>query len=363
MKKQITKIALTGGPAAGKTSLISRILKEFLVDNGWKVITVPETASELISEFGLGPFEGCMSMLDFQYFVISDQLHKEELALKGAEIVPQEKVLIVYDRAIFDDRAYIPQDEFETVLASFGKTPDEMLTHYDAVLHLVTSAKGAEFAYNYGNAARYESVADARIRDDVTLEAWSAHPNVHVIDNSVNFEDKINRAIAEIYKIVGLSVPEVKKHKYLINMPDDSLIDSLNATEIHMAQTYLANTVKNADRRVRKHLHTEDSMYFYAEKRLSDDGETYVTEKPISEKQYNEYLREADSSLATVEKIKYRFEYNNTKMEIDKYPFSKDRAILFIYGDAEIPYGIDVISDVTGDYEYKNRRLARKQSL
>jgi len=40
-----------------------------------------------------------------------------------------------------------------------------------------------------------------------------------------------------------------------------------------------------------------------------------------------------------------------------------DYAILFIYGEADVPDGIKVIQDVTGDPEYKNRRLARKQNL
>ena len=52
MAKKITKIVLTGGPAAGKTTLISRILHEFRQEDGWRVITIPETATELISGFG-----------------------------------------------------------------------------------------------------------------------------------------------------------------------------------------------------------------------------------------------------------------------------------------------------------------------
>ena len=122
MNKKITRIVLTGGPAAGKTTLISRILKEFTQEKGWKVVIIPETATELISGFGIGPFPGCMSMLEFQYFVIEDQLHKERLALKAAEAVPEEKVLVIYDRAIFDDKAYISDEEFREVLAHFGKT-------------------------------------------------------------------------------------------------------------------------------------------------------------------------------------------------------------------------------------------------
>ena len=175
MAKQITRIVLTGGPAAGKTTLISRILKEFKSEDGWKVITIPETATEMISGFGIGPFPNCMSMEDFQYYVVDDQLHKEKLALQAANAVPEEKVLIVYDRAVFDDKAYVSDEFFIKLIAQFGLTEGELLSHYDAVLHLVTCAKGAEYAYNYGNAARYESIEDARKADDNTLRAWSGH--------------------------------------------------------------------------------------------------------------------------------------------------------------------------------------------
>ena len=75
MAKRITRIVLTGGPAAGKTTLTSRILKEFKQDDGWRVITIPETATELMAGFGIRPFGGCVSMLEFQSLVIADQLH------------------------------------------------------------------------------------------------------------------------------------------------------------------------------------------------------------------------------------------------------------------------------------------------
>ena len=112
MSKRIIRIVLTGGPAAGKTTLISRILHEFKQEDGWRVITIPETATDLISGFGIKPFGGCMSMLQFQDFVVADQIHKENLALKAAEIVPEDDVLIIYDRAIMDDKAYVTDEEF-----------------------------------------------------------------------------------------------------------------------------------------------------------------------------------------------------------------------------------------------------------
>ena len=366
MAKQITRIVLTGGPAAGKTTLISRILKEFKSEDGWKVITVPETATELISGFGIGPFSNCMSMEDFQYYVVEDQLHKEKLALQAANAVPEEKVLIVYDRAVFDDKAYVSDEFFAKLLAHFGKSEAEMMSHYDAVLHLVTCAKGAEYAYNYGNAARYESIEDARAADDKTLRAWGPHHALHVIDNSVDFEDKINRAVAQIYRILGKSAPEPGKRKYLIKMPDrGELTRKYAALPIEMMQTYLFSSDPEVERRIRQQSSMGDQLFFYTTKRVGEDGTRWVTERPISEKDYVTYLMEADLSLRSVRKLKYRFEYGGRRMELDVYPFSKDKAILFVYGtgDVELPPEIEVIREVTGDLFYKNRAFADRQSL
>ena len=363
--KNITRIVLTGGPAAGKTTLISRILKEFKIEDGWKVITIPETATDLISGFGIKPFGNCVSMEDFQYFVIDDQLHKERLALRAAEMVPEQNVLIVYDRAVFDDKADISDDQFAKTLAYFGKTEDEILAGYDAVLHLVTCAKGAEFAYNFGNAARYESVETAREKDDLTLRAWSKHPRVRIIDNSVDFDEKINRAVKEIYSLVGRNMPKSSKRKYLIEKPDtEMLVSTFNAVAVDMMQTYLASQNPRIERRIRQQKNGSEYLYFYTEKRLGEDSTRWVTERPISEKEYIAHLMESDMSLRSVRKTKYRFSVNDCRMEIDIYPFSTDHAVLFVYGDCEaIPESIKVIKEVTGVAQFKNRALAGSQIL
>ena len=368
MEKHITKIVLTGGPAAGKTTLISRILKEFKQEDGWRVITIPETATELISGFGIKPFGGCMSMLKFQDFVIADQIHKEELALKAAEVVPEENVLIIYDRALMDDTAYISDEEFAETLYRFGgRTEERVLKGYDAVLHLVTCAKGAEFAYNLGNAARSESLDYAKEMDDRTLRAWSGHHNLRIIDNAINFEDKMNRGIKEIYRILGEPEPMVKKRKYLINMPPIELLcDKYKARPFDMMQTYLCVTNPNIERRIREQKNGGDYLYFYTEKHFMPDGTKWDTEKPISEKKYRQYLLEGDPELSAVHKTKYRFVFGDCRFEIDVYPFCTDKAVMFRYSDKEetfLPPEVEVIKEVTGDPTYKNKQLAIRQAL
>lgn len=196
MAKKTARIVLTGGPAAGKTTLMRRVADELGAKEGWRIITIPETATELIGGFGIGPFEGCMDMEQFQRFVIPDQLHKEQLALRAADTVPQEKVLILYDRAVFDDKAYVTDGQFVNLLTELGYTEEEILGHYDAVIHLSTCAReNTAEAYTHENSIRYEDAEGAVRMDELALRAWSAHPNRRVIANVPDFEEKMQTAL------------------------------------------------------------------------------------------------------------------------------------------------------------------------
>lgn len=58
----------------------------------------------------------------------------------------------------------------------------------------MTAANGAEQFYtNANNEARRETPEEARILDEKTREAYKGVPKLHVIDNSTNFREKIER--------------------------------------------------------------------------------------------------------------------------------------------------------------------------
>lgn len=145
------------------------------------------------------------------------------------------------------------------------------------------------------------------------------------------------------------------------------LISKYGAVPAEMMQTYLTSNNFNVVRRVRQEKNGSDYLYFYTEKRIADDGTRWITERPISEKQYIAHLMECDMSLHGVRKTKYRFTLDDRRFEIDIYPFSDDRAIMFVYFNGEdvgaLPPEIEVIKDVTGDLQYKNRSLAKSQML
>ena len=185
-------------------------------------------------------------------------------------------------------------------------------------------------------------------------------------DKSASGIEGALRKLREIYRAVGEVEPMAEKRKYLIAMPDMAAFShKYRAAAIDMTQTYLALTNPNIERRVRMQKSGAETLYFYTEKHRMENGEKWDTERPISQKQYEKYLLERDTALSPVRKTKYRFVFADRRCEIDVYPFSAEKAVLFQYGQnsAALPEEITVLREVTGDADYKNRKLAALQKL
>ena len=195
---KIWKFVITGGPCAGKTEAI-KIVKQDLSNKGFKVIAVPETATELITS-GITPWE--LGKNEFQYLILDRVMNKEETALKAAAKLKQD-VVIIYDRGILDGKVYIEEEDFMNELKKYNENEKTVLDRYNAVFHLVTAANGAEDFYTLANnEARTETIEVARILDEKLIEAWRKHKNLKIIDNSTNFEQKMSRLLKEIENVM-----------------------------------------------------------------------------------------------------------------------------------------------------------------
>ena len=191
---KIWKFVITGGPCAGKTEAI-KIIKQELTNKGLKVIAVPETATELISS-EITPWE--LGRNKFQFLLLERSLNKEITAEKAAESFNQD-VVIIYDRGLLDGKAYMQAEPFMDELKKYNEDEKTVLDRYNAVFHLVTTANGAEDFYTLANnEARTESIKDAIKLDDRLIDIWSNHKNFKIIDNSTNFELKMERLLKEI---------------------------------------------------------------------------------------------------------------------------------------------------------------------
>ena len=360
-KKQITKIVITGGPCAGKTTAMSRI-KDTFTEMGYAVIFIPETATELISN-GVAPWT-LDTGFDYQLCQMKLQIHKEKVFEEAAEkMLDADKVLVICDRGIIDNKAYMTEDEFKRAFSSLNINETEMRDSYDAVFHLVTAAKGAEKFYTLSNNhARTETVAEAIALDDKLVSAWTGHPHFRVIDNVGGFDDKMKRLIAEI----SLFLEEVEiERKFLIEYPDIRMLEkNPNCKKVEIIQTYL-NSETDDEIRVRQRGEEGNYTYFKTIKKKIGGIKRVETETHISKDEYQTLLLDADASKREIQKTRYCLTHKSRYFEIDVYPFWNDKAIMEIElcdenEEIEFPEFIKIIKEVTYDDSYKNASLAMK---
>ena len=360
---EITKIVITGGPCAGKTTAMSWIQNNFS-KMGYTVLFVPETATELISG-GVAPWT-CGSNGDYQKCQMQLQLEKERIFRQAAATMPVDKALIVCDRGALDNKAYMSPLEFSTVLASMGCNEVELRDNYDAVFHMVTAAKGAEKFYTTANnTARTETVEQAAALDDKLIAAWTGHPHLRIIDNTSGFEEKLKKLIGEISAFLGEPEPYEIERKFLIEYPDVAALEKLpNCQRVEIIQTYLT-APEGEEIRVRQRGCDGNYIYIQTTKRKISDAKRVEVERRLTKDEYLGLLMDADPDCRPVRKTRYCLTYDNQYFEIDVYPFWNDRAILEIElrneGDEiRFPKDIRIIREVTGDDSFKNASLARR---
>lgn len=359
---EITKIVITGGPCAGKTTAMSWIQSNF-AKIGYTVLFVPETATELITG-GVAPWT-CGSNADYQKCQMKLQLEKEKIFRQGAETMKADKILIVCDRGALDNKAYMSDLEFSQVLESLGCNEVELRDNYDAVFHLVTAAKGAEEFYTTANnTARTETVEQAAALDDKLIAAWTGHPHLRIIDNATNFQDKLKRLIAEIASFLGEPEPMEIERKFLIEYPDVAALEKLpNCQRVEIIQTYLT-APEGEESRVRQRGYNGSYVYFQTTKRAVTGLKRIEVERRLTQDEYLRLLMEADPNCRPIRKTRYCLTHENQYFEIDVYPFWNHQAIVEIELSSEdtpirFPDFLKIIRDVTDDVTYKNASLAR----
>ena len=361
MEKKITKIVITGGPCAGKTTGMSWI-QNFFTKKGYKVLFVSEAATEL---FDGGVQAGCFSNLTFQTAIMRLQLAKEEIFEKTAKESDYEKVLIVCDRGTIDGKAFSENDVFNQIVNKIGKSELELKNNYDGVFHMLTAAKGAEAFYTLeNNAARKETPAQAIEADDKLINAWMDHPHFKIIGNEGDFEYKMKNLISEISQLLGEPKPFDTKKKFLIEFPNLTTLEAIeNVKKIEIYQTYLICD-DNEKTQIKKCEIDNDCIY-YQTKAIIKNNQIIEIEKRLTEKEYEEKILSADITRKQLHRTRYCLASKNNYMEIDLYPFWDDKAILKVDlhnedDKFEIPSFIRVIEDITNNNKYLNSELSKK---
>ena len=364
---EIKKIVLTGGPCAGKTTALVKIV-EYFSGYGYKVFTIPEVPT-LYSAGGWNYLTPNRQLYyQGERAILETQLAFEDQFSKLAEVCTKP-VLVVCDRGTMDISAYMKPEEWEEITAMAGTNSNALRERYDAVLHLVSAADGAEQYYTTAtNATRYEQANEEGLRiarelDKKVIKAWTGHPHLRVINNHDDFENKLNRVLNEISKVVGLPQPVQEERVYKIEVTGEIP----ECSESLITQTYLVSEPGSEVRLRRREWSGGKVVNVHRSKKRISDTEVIETERQVDNNLYEQMLQQADPYRQTIRKRRQSFIWKGQFFEIDTFLSPVDNLVMMeTKGIAEqetvnFPPFVKVLEDVTGNSKYLNYNIALRR--
>lgn len=316
------KIVLTGGPCGGKTTSLAR-LSSFLRQRGFEVMTCPEAFSLLVNN-GMSmnyyaEVEGIASTIQC---AVLDMQRTMEDSMASILSATQRPSVLLCDRGLMDGSAYCTPDQWSDLLRQRGIDSSCHIREgrYNAVFHLVTAAEGAERYYTLeNNFVRSESPDVARKLDQMTRAAWLGHPKLVVLDNSTDFEGKLQRLVNATAKLVGLPSSLARSSiKFLLN----------TKPQLHQFPPD-----------VKYHIFEVDKVYIYDNKSSSSPSPSNTNNNNIN------------------------IDTNNnptTQYYVEEYSFIRKRTQVGVGGTTEV-YGQTTVKRTNDGHEVEIKRIITKR--
>jgi CYTH domain-containing protein len=368
-------LGMDGGPCGGKTTLMTT-LSESLLEKGIIPLIVPEAATLLI-QAGVTP--ETLGSIPFQKEIVRLQLNNEKQWKGMAQALSEKydkRAVLLHDRGLLTGSAYLFVDNqlevFQReILNGFHLDVETIRSRYLGIIHMVTAADGALDYYTLANnSARTESAEQAFILDGLTQKAWLGHSHLALIGNRdkagqpITFEQKINRAVAEAFRILGVPVPIELEDKFKLKSFNPNSLP-VPYEKIDIVQNYLIPQTKGTEERVRRRTWNGYSSYFHTIKSPGPNGEgRFEIEKHISPKKYEQMLQKRYPASKQINKTRYCFLWNAQYFEVDVFSTPHSNLLLMerertdVNDKTELPNFIDVEKDVTGTGLYSNYTLA-----
>jgi CYTH domain-containing protein len=276
-----------------------------------------------------------------------------------------QPAILLCDRGTMDVSAYLSRAAWAALLDEHNWTVVGLRDkRYEAVIHLVTAADGAEAFYTTeNNAVRSETPAQARELDRRVREAWVGHPHLRVIDNSTDFAGKVQRVVAAVSRVAGAPEPREIERKFLVRRGRADQEVPVHFEESEIEQTYLVSP-EGWEARVRRRSQHGASTYTHTIKRPALAGQRVKVEQQITGREYIAFLAQADPARRTLKKRRRVFLWANQYFEWDLFTDPRPGLELLEVevdapdGPVNLPPFLELEGEVTHDSRYANYTIA-----
>jgi predicted ATPase len=181
----LSRIVVTGGPGAGKTS----VWRALASTHARRVVAVPEVAT-LLFQHVFPSVRDLAERRSVQRAIFEVQRNLE--TIHDTRRVADQVLLC--DRGVPDGAGYWPEGP-DAFFAAMNTDWKSEVSRYDAVLFLETAAVGG-LSIAAGNTTRTETL-EAAVRVDAQLRAvWGQHANCVFVAHESDFATKVERGSA-----------------------------------------------------------------------------------------------------------------------------------------------------------------------
>ena len=354
---RVHRIVITGGPCAGKTTAMAKLSLR-LQNMGFDVFVVPELATLTITGGASPGSYDVAQHVGWETAILREQMHLEdcfeEIAAKVSLPLGRHAVLLC-DRGTMDVLAYVGKDAFDEVCEENGWTVPQLRDQrYEAVVHLVTAAVGAEAFYTLeNNKARSESRDEAVALDGKLSRAWVGHNNLRIIENTGGFEEKMRRTTAAVCESLGVPGPRAKPHWWIVEAPSGLPADCEHA-EWRLEHIFL-KTSDGTESRITRKSQPGLTTYHHRVRGERVNGEHSVAERTLSLREFKALLKNADPERSSIKKTRKAFIWQNEYYLLDTFhspPAAAGTTTLFVEKPvaetrSSFPPFLELKSDVT----------------
>lgn len=184
---------------------------------GFRVLQVPEAAM-ILKKGGVDVDAEHMTFthaVRFQRLLMKLQMDLEQIFIDVAQM-QQSHTILLMNRGVMDGQAYVNEDVWQAILDETGWSTIQLRDkRYEAVVHLMSAAEGAEDFYFSERDA--ETIEQARMVDKRLIEAWVGHPQFNIVKNTKKgFKTKIDYCLQRVLSFIGMPQPTNLTRKYLL---------------------------------------------------------------------------------------------------------------------------------------------------
>ncbi|OGZ07902.1 MAG: hypothetical protein A2942_04305 [Candidatus Lloydbacteria bacterium RIFCSPLOWO2_01_FULL_50_20] len=363
----ITKLVLTGGPCAGKTTAL-----EFLADrlraSGYYPLIVHEAATAVLST-GLTYLDANGDWFPFQRAVIQQIISSEDILEQTLRRLSYARPILICDRGIMDSKAYMTASQFQRVIEACGLRHPAKIRNgrYDAVIHMRSTAIGAEEFYSSKtNVHRRETIAEATVADERTLAVWLGHQHLAVVGNTYgDFAGKLEAVWKSACRLLGIPKPREIEKKFLVEPVDFTALGIPHETvDIEQYYLELPDQEKEVIARIRSWGKNGAETHTFTQKRTIVPGEVEEIEEHISEMVFAQYTKYQKRGTIPLCKRRTCFVYNDQYFMYDEFLTGRPGLMLLEIelesqeSNVTLPPFVRVRKDVTLKREYSNSMIA-----